>query len=82
MAGKQRCLVLLGSAGRCLLYFPVKCQALPGSAWGQLDLSMTQNLSAMVWLSREMAQLEWLYDTHKHPLPPCSDSIPLTFPSS
>lgn len=80
-ARKQRCLILLGSADRCLLCFPIKCQSLVGSAWGQLDLSMTHNLPTVVWLSREMAQLEWLCDIHKRPLPPYSDSIPLTFPA-
>lgn len=80
-AEKQRCLTLLGSADRYLLYSPVKCQDLVDSAWGQLDLSMPHNLPTVVWLSREMAQLEWLCDIHKHPLPPYSDSINLPSPA-
>jgi len=59
---EQRCPVLLGSAGSCLLYLAVKCWGLPGSAWGQLDLPTTQNLSSMVGLARETVRLGWLCD--------------------
>lgn len=78
---EQRCSVLPGSAGSCLLYIAVKCWGLPGSAWGQLDLPMTQDMSTVAGLAEDTACLGWLYDIHDQPLPSSSDSIPLTIPS-